>query len=706
MARKVGIIRCIVLVLLILVFAGIIVFSRPYLYSGDLAPVLLFILFVIFYIMIPGLILLSILGIRFQSRITKYPVAFFIGTGIIFAEYFICAMLHKPDAIIIVSPIITVFTLIILLRRRPKEFAILKIPKLNIKKIDLFFVLFLVLVFASSIITLRNFYTGSLITKRLAIYQDFVWHMGNINALSVGLPPIDPRIDGFILVYHYFADLLYAICKNVTGISSDILVMTCTPYVVTFVFGFSMYAFFREYTIKKRFTGVYCLLILLPCITLVGKILEITNNSYVLFLYMHVLTNVNAMAFAISLFLLFLIIIKYLFSEQMNWSVLLCLAIIIMLLTGFKGPLGIVAVGGMILYLCFTIVFKREAVRRCIVILGVTTVSFAVIYLFVISGIQFQLNFSGADAFVFAFTQGTISNAPVFQHFYNEMPQTYLTVLLLLLANMILTFGFYWLPALLFVCRTLKNTLFKKDGNLNPTFLMALIVLMVTIVTYITVFGGQGQLYFLFVAFPIVQLFALKYLENIAWKTITGKIVIPIFILGLICSVYVLVEMHTLGIKNGVLLNNNVNSEKAAYGYVQRITNSNSFNKHEYEAMRWIRNNTSHEALFATNRTMLNKGNHRQFYYSAYSERQFFLEGFAYQYSPDLGKDTIEKRILINESLFQNSNENRIETAYKEGIDFFVIFKEITSDFDISSDNSILVFDNPSISIYQMRITD
>ena len=100
---------------------------------------------------------------------------------------------------------------------------------------------------------------------------------------------------------------------------------------------------------------------------------------------------------------------------------------------------------------------------------------------------------------------------------------------------------------------------------------------------------------------------------------------------------------------------------------------------------------------------MLSEGIYRHFYYSAFSERRFYLEGFAYLYSPNVSIEEIERREAINLMLFSENDVKRVKLAREEGIGFLVLAKRIAAHRDLSSDNCILIYDNPHISIYQIK---
>jgi hypothetical protein len=130
----------------------------------------------------------------------------------------------------------------------------------------------------------------------------------------------------------------------------------------------------------------------------------------------------------------------------------------------------------------------------------------------------------------------------------------------------------------------------------------------------------------------------------------------------------------------------------------------NAFSSKEYEAMRWISRNTDKDALFATNARYVvpdNLFSTRHFYYSAYSERRFYLEGADYS-SIANDSEKLGQMTSINDTLFGTDDGLRIKTAEENGIDYIVVSKRLLPDPRFGGEGLEQVFSNRDVVIYNV----
>ena len=131
----------------------------------------------------------------------------------------------------------------------------------------------------------------------------------------------------------------------------------------------------------------------------------------------------------------------------------------------------------------------------------------------------------------------------------------------------------------------------------------------------------------------------------------------------------------------------------------------------EYEAMKWVRQNTPADALLATQMykstggddySVVNRWHHCHFVYSAYSIRNFYLEGSGYTFT-DVEVEDRREMIHNVDALYDPDNASRGDDARALGVDYVVVTKKIYQTPDLSSADYEKVFSNKDIDIYQVR---
>ena len=219
---------------------------------------------------------------------------------------------------------------------------------------------------------------------------------------------------------------------------------------------------------------------------------------------------------------------------------------------------------------------------------------------------------------------------------------------------------------------------------------------------YLLYFPGNSQLYFLMISIPFIELLAVDYIwSNYSSLNKGFKIFVLItFILGSFTTVFI--GLHQGG--NGVLKINDVLTKNE----METQPSWNSITKYEYEGMLWLKENTEEEDVIASDRYHLTSPSSewstegsKYFYYSAFSQRQFFLEGWEYGYQDQDGEKNpvIGQKIEICKKLYSN-NTNKVEIMNKNEINYLVVSRFSHPDLEIRDKNLDLVFHNRDIKIY------
>lgn len=122
----------------------------------------------------------------------------------------------------------------------------------------------------------------------------------------------------------------------------------------------------------------------------------------------------------------------------------------------------------------------------------------------------------------------------------------------------------------------------------------------------------------------------------------------------------------------------------------------------DYEAMVWLRENTTQDEIFATNRNnkLYQAGEGVFHYYTAISQRACFLESYRYCMDYSGMYHEVRRRLeQVSDQIFHVYDESTaFETAQAEGIDYLVVFTPVnTPEWQTEP-----VFRNDTVIIYKV----
>jgi hypothetical protein len=332
------------------------------------------------------------------------------------------------------------------------------------------------------------------------------------------------------------------------------------------------------------------------------------------------------------------------------------------------------------------------------------------VYLFIITGIQFEKPLAGGKTFSLVFSTGNISQTALFQLLMPHLPNSHFIVGVLIIAASVIGCAFYAAPAILSSFGIVRRYFVKGENREFTGVLFIIIVLIGMALYYLTDFSS-GQGYFLFCALPLISVLAFRFFEDIkalygqrkAW---IGKVVTILFVIGLCASAETYVQQNIQGVKNAVMEYRLEAPTEKPYLNVWQKTKYNSISHAEYEAMLWVKENTERDALFATNRKSLFEDSENMastfFYYSAYSQRHFYVEGAFYsflRYDPE----ELAKRVKINDAIYDKVNTDRASIARQYGIEYVVASTLIDPDPGLENAEMKEVFENDDVIIYKVE---
>ncbi len=224
-------------------------------------------------------------------------------------------------------------------------------------------------------------------------------------------------VQGRIIKYHVFAELLLAVPVRLFGVTADAAMLSFNPFMTTYVFGLSTYVFFNELSGRPERAGVYSLTVMLSNLFLV-------RTFHTSMAYHFAIINDNAAGYGIGGAMLMVVLfrnwhIRYSKEGRICRKELLLLTAIVMLLTGIKGPIALVLVCAVWGTFVIGLILRRVPAKTILPIL-IITAGFLLVYITVLSG-KGMSNAGGDSIFALA----TIANLSFFRDvlilFMNEL---------------------------------------------------------------------------------------------------------------------------------------------------------------------------------------------------------------------------------------------------------------------------------------------
>lgn len=520
------------------------------------------------------------------------------------------------------------------------------------------------------------------------IHQDVLWNTGNAAALARSFPPWEPRFLGLRLQYHFFTDLVCAGLATGTGIGCFEAGQFCLqPLMLAGLLaaaqGFGKVFFASE---KKAlayaaflFFGAGSCAALWP---LYAKGEPFDN----LFIY-HLLTNINGQTTATLLVLVFLGLFAHGAQKRFAggfWPLAL-MAGVFALLCIAKGPAAAILLCAVVLVVACGLPAKTVAWRGGVALAGAMAALFGAAWLLLFSG--------GAQSSMWVQWDGTLLHGA--------------------------------LAPFAEVLRMSADTGFRAAAIGSPAFWLIQAVLMlpgVMLVACVSIFkeakrffaipparlvcyfGGAGgtvafflfnhqsfsQLYFFFVAVVLLGAVAVQ-----RWGVMEG------WLKKLALTLAGLAVLGALGSYGGFAADaaQSVTAPKESQSELRLVT------PEDWQAARWLRQNTAQTAIFATNR--ISSGG--EYYgisnlYSALGQRQAHMEGYKYvESNMGIPWEMLQGHVEANAALFDPATppEALLAICAERGITHLVYHAPSEgSDEALQMAGFALVFDGGGTKIY------
>lgn len=658
-------------------------------FKFSLMSLLVFICFLLIYIQLPGSLIRKLSQIDLKFSLSNTVLGFILGLGILFSQYYLFNLLNIIKLIVIIGPIISLISICYFVKGyelRAERSICNKIFNLNASII----IFISSIVFFMSMIKLQFNYVSPDESPIIKMGQDFIWHLGNINTLSKEGLAFDPRVCDMTFKYHYFSDLIFGICKYITGLVADVQMFSLAPFLITYLTVGSFYAFATEFIKCHRHLFVFVALFASVATFIVVSGVYSIKSIY----FDHIFSNVNAVGFSISVFLIGTVVISQFIKNnhrQLDPHYIGIMIMIIFICTGMKGPFAAVLVSGLVCTSLLLFIKKDDNAKRFFIFTVVTTAIFCIIYLLLLSspagggGVSFSITDTIERSVL-----GLLNRSIFHQSMLLWSP-------LLIVVEFILLFGVF---AILFigVGWLLLGELFKAR-RLSSESIMKWFMLASSVIGcggfFLLNQSGLSQLYFLFCIIPFIQLFAFEYVIISKHKLLK------------ICFLGSMAFGISINIFDTALEVSRVNIRLVTIKESQNEWRLDAINADEYEALLWVRENTPSDSILISNRQSLISDrisdeflDNRFFYYSAYSDRNFFLEGFSYS---GIDEESLEmKKDLIN-TIFYSDHKQKYALLKANQIDYIIEAKINSDRVEIQDTNIVKCFENNSVVVYEVK---
>ncbi|MGI6766055.1 MAG: hypothetical protein ACOX4R_02425 [Lentihominibacter sp.] len=664
-------------------------------YKADVGVLAIFAFFCIIYVQLPGLFILKLVKVCFSHISTTLCAGFFTGWLFVVLQYFITELIHTNILLYVLGPIFTIIYIYSLLRDRNNRNR----TQFSFTGLSTTFCIFAAIVLLYALTSTQYLYMNPENCVLIYTNPDRAYHMGLINSLSHGWPLESPWVQGRIIKYHVFTELLMAVPVRLFGVTADAAMLSFNPIMTTYVFGLSTYVFFIELSGRPKRAGVYSLTVMLSNLFLV-------RTFHTSMAYHFAIINDNSAGYGIGGAMLMVVLfrnwhIRYSKGSRICWKELLLLTALVMMLTGIKGPIALVLVGAVWGTFVIGLILRKLPAKTILPIL-IITAGFLLTYITILSG-KGMSNASGDSIFALA----TMADISFFRDelvlFLKELGLPKIIRLgIIFVVFMIFMLTAYVLPFTIGYIRELILIFSgRKEYDFTRVLVYAAFLVGLTAMLIMN-YSGHSQVYFGLVSVFFAPLITFWFFEDMSGnKGILMNVVRGIFLVCLVLTTITLVLQFEVKFKKAQI-------------YANPDTQHNTYmsiSRPEYEAMRWIDENTPKDSLLATDRyasvpmeqySYRDRWNNRFFLYAVYSNRFCYIAGSGYNLPAG---DWVIRREMIemNNQFYDVDNPDRGKLAREVGIDYLVVSKRFNDFGNLSGKGYSLCFTNEDIDIYKLK---
>lgn len=641
-----------------------------------------FFIYSLIWLQLPGMLFVQLLLPRRLKVATRLLASYFLGFMYLALVYYIQSLVGCSWLITVAGPVATANFLFIYWKKgRPSIFN-------AGEKLSLSFIVIFVATYIISLINFKLKFIGALSGQTTQIYHDFLFHTGNIVSLSKGFPSGDIRVDGLTFYYHYFYELIFAMCKNIfhfdafkTYLNGNALVCAWPLSLSLMIIGERLKG--GRYCRPRTFF-FYCIGTLVSCICLLP--LNVVGGTFpVSWLDNHLFGNGNAMGLAMALTILCVDILVEVWYDKYSFKVMCAIFVLAAATTGFKGTSGVLLAA--ITFIVFVVehaITRRFHWGRFLYVVA-TVVGFCFTYMTVTVG----LSSTGSNNRAMTLTpEGTLEAGRVGQ-ILSKLGIDYMDspwIIPAVIAAAICIVGPCILPFVGFTVSKFKTLIHDGViGNIFDWFVIGSVLMGVIGFCFVSV-PGLSQGYFVITNAAFIFYGAMMYVIDNRGNLIS-HIMNGFWCLGTLFLVVDIAYFCRDDIR-----------QHAIYK-MEAGDRADLVSRDTMEAYLWLRDNTPEDAKIAVDR-FSEELDYRNiyFYAGAFSERQCYLEGYDYS---DISEERIGAMRAVNER-FYSSDWKEADVAIEIcGIDYIVVTDMGHPDYQGDNWQLDLVFENDDVRIYK-----
>ena len=653
---------------------------------------LIFLLYGMVWIQIPGMLISKVLLAGRLKFSTRLLAGFFMGFLYMATWYYVESLTGLQGLIMVMGPLTSAIALFLYFKNgRPSIFNAAEHFRWT-------YVIIFVGIYLISMINFQFYYLFALGGQTTQVYHDSLFHTGNIVSLSRSFPNTDIRIDELTFYYHYYYELIFAMCKHIFKMDAFRLYLNGNALVCAFPLTMALI------TISDRIRGMkqviparyffYCGGLFTSMIALMP--LNIIGGTFpISWMGNHLLSNINAIGLALSLTVMVIDILAEIWYDKIAISNLAGVYFLAAVATGFKGTTGaqLVAIGWSV-FIVEWFITKNFHIQKLLYNVALT-LGFAFTYITVTTG----LNPSGANNRSMTLSPGgrygTLTNSRAGQIFdkvgldYMGFPWVIIAIVL----AVILMIGPCILPLTGFIVGRFKTLITEgKIGDIFDWFAIGSI-LMGVIGYVIFAIPGQSQSYLVIANAGLIFYCSVKYIVEHRLEPIF-RIMHVFFVFG---ALLFAVDIAYFCYRD---VNQNAIYSQPSEGRKDLVSSETM------DAYFWLRDNTPEDSIIAVDRLdegldELSDGKDTRsiyFYASAFAERQCYLEGYDYS---DISEEQVDAMISMNEKFFGDDAAEAEAAIEVTGVNYIVVTKQGHPSYKATSNRLHSVYNNSEVQIYK-----
>ena len=669
-------------------------------YKANMASMLIFAFFFVFYILLPGLLVTGLVKAEYGCLSVRLLISSFAGWALTVIGYFVTDLIGTRLLLYCAGPLLSLLYLYMLYSRKLEPSLAGKLMPAGISAA---FCIAVVILMAYVFLNTQFVYLSPEYSQNIMMRIDKAFQGGIVGSLSRGYPIKNPWVYGLVMHYHLFTHVMLSDMTSLFGLTPDFLVMSASPYLTVYFISLSFYAMFRHFCRHRERAGLYTLTVLLSN-------MFIARTPVSSYLFRVLLINDNHGGFGISCLIACLIMTDIYFRDERpafrdRLPSLVLTASMYMLLTGIKAPVAIVIIGGLIGTCLLGLILREVSFRRSISLILSVLAGFIIVFILFI----WSSNATEAgDSSLFRF--GKMTNICFWKDGLIESLRSIgipgpVRLLAILAVFFLFYFTIYALPFAFGYIREFCLVVSKKKPFSFAMVTAYASALVGFVLMMFLNYNGHSQVYFGTVTTTFAPLIAIRFFED--FPDMTSKTMKTIYKLSLVWFfAVIIVTSATLAIDMKNMMPDARMHADPSSEYNPYI----ALSADEYAAALWLKENASADSVIATQMyasvpkedyDYTVRWNNCHFAYAAFSDRQFYLEGSGFSLEESQSGLRLEM-IKNTDALYDPDNAERAELARSLGINYVMVTKKIYPTPDLSSGDYKLVFSNDDIDIYEV----